>query len=234
MEVVILVMPTILLIRHGESQSNAGEPTPCPHTVELTDKGWKQAEAIAQFLQDAKLFPDLIVTSSYWRTKQTAEPTKLAFPSIPEEEWPIKEFTYLSMWHYENSTIEDRRPLVEGYWEIADPELVDNTKPGSPEPESFTQFIRRVRNVKKRLENTETGIIAIFTHEQFIFAFKWLSQHHLDAPSSENMTEFRASLKANPIPNGAIVQAKFHKEYDEWHFEVIKSHLENPLPVFAN
>ncbi len=226
-------MPTILLIRHGESQSNAGEPSSCPHLVELTDKGWKQAEAIARFLQEAQLTPDLILTSSYIRTKQTTAPTTLAFSSVPEEEWPVQEFTYLSMWHEENSTITERRPAVEAYWEKADPEFVEDSKPQSPEPESFNQFIARVRNVKERLENMESGIIAIFSHEQFIFAFRWLSEHNLEEPSSESMKEFRASLKANPIPNGAIVEAKFHRGYDEWRYEMITSHLEKLEPAPA-
>lgn len=232
MEVVILVMPTILLIRHGESQSNAGEPTPCPHTVELTDKGWKQAEAIAQFFQDAKLFPDLIVTSSYKRTKQTAAPTTFAFSTVPEE-WPVQEFTYLSMWHDENSTIEERRPAVEAYWENADPEFVEDSKPQSPEPESFNQFIARVRNVKERLQKTELDTIVIFSHEQFITAFRWLSQHNSEELSSEHMKDFRAFLKANPIPNGAIVQAKYHRGYDDWRYEMITLPVEDLMPVLT-
>lgn len=226
-------MPIILFIRHGESQSNAGEPTLCPHIVELTKKGKKQARAIAQFLQEAQLTPELIVTSSYMRTKQTAEPTRLAFPSIPEVEWPVHEFTYLSSWHEHISTIEDRQPAVKVYWEIADPEYIDETRPGSPKPESFKQFIERVRHVKDRLENTELDTIAIFSHEQFITAFQWLSQHNPQEISSETMKDFRAFLKANPIPNGAIVEAKFHREYDEWLYEMMISHLEKLEPAPA-
>lgn len=218
-------MPTILLIRHGESQSNAGLPTSSPEIVELTKKGWEQAEDIAQFLEEAHIHPDLIVTSSYLRTKQTAVLTTLAFPYVPEEEWSVQEFTYLSMWHEANSTIEDRRPLVETYWDLSDPSIVDDPKSGTPAPESFEQFIMRVRKVREQLERTELDSIVIFTHEQFVTAFQWLSEPDSKQITSETMKNFRAFLKRHPIPNGVIVQAEYLRAYDEWHYEKIESHL---------
>ncbi len=108
-------MRTILLIRHGESESNVGSPTSFPETIPLTSLGREQAKRIAEYLK-SQFSLDLIITSSYQRAKQTAELTMLSFPSVPEEEWPVKEFTYLSSVHGENSTIDERRPLVEAYW----------------------------------------------------------------------------------------------------------------------
>ena len=218
-------MPTILLIRHGESQSNAGLATSSPEIVELTGKGWKQAADIAQFLKDAQFHPDLIVTSSYLRTKHTAALTTSAFPGVLEEEWEVQEFTFLSMWHQWNSTIEDRRPLVDYYWQEANPMYVDDYKPGYPQAESFEQFITRVRKVKERLEQTELDIVAIFSHEQFINAFRWLSEPDSQWITSETMKNFRAFSKTHPIANGAIVQAKYHSGYNDWRYEMIESHL---------
>lgn len=226
-------MPTILLIRHGESQSNIGLPTSSPEIVELTCKGWNQAANIAQFLKDAQFHPELIVTSSYLRTKQTAALTTLAFPYVPREEWCVQEFTYLSMWHERNSTIEDRRQMVEAYWELSDPSIADDPKSGSPAPESFEQFIARVRRVKEQLEQTELDIIVIFTHEQFITAFQLLSEPDSKRITSETMREFRSFLKRHPIPNGAMVQAKYLREYDEWRYEMIESHLGRQLALEA-
>ena len=220
-------MPTIFLIRHGESQSNVGLPTLSPEIVELTDKGWKQAKAIAQFLQEAQLIPDLIVTSSYLRTKQTAAPTTLAFSSIPEEQWSVQEFTYLSSWHIANSTVEDRQPAVEVYWEeLSDPSYNDG--PGS---ESFEQFIERVREVMMRLNDTKYDTIAIFSHQQFIHAILWLLQRNPVDLSSETMKDFRDFLKTNPVPNGAIVRVEFHNSEERWQYELITSHLEKLEPV---
>lgn len=225
-------MSTILLIRHGESQSNAGKPTLCPRTVELTENGWRQAEAIARFLQEAQLTPDLVLTSSYKRTKQTAVPTTLAFSTVPEE-WPVQEFTYLSSWHEHISTVEDRQPAVEAYWELSDPDYVDEPKTGWLKPESFNQFIERVRNVQERLEKTELDTIVIFSHEQFITAFRWLSERDSRQLTPETMRKFRAFLKANPVPNGAIVQAKYRRGNDEWGYEMITPRVVDLQPVFA-
>lgn len=52
--------------------------------------------------------PDLIVTSPYLRTQQTAAATIERFPNVPVEVWPIQEFTYLqpSRW---NGTLSSER-----------------------------------------------------------------------------------------------------------------------------
>src|SRR2546421_386547 len=133
-------MSTVFLIRHGESQSNAGLATTGPRHVMLTPRGREQARDIANFL---RLYPsiDIIVTSPYLRTKKTAELTTSMplFRSVAQEEWDVQEFTYLSSMHQELSTAEERRPLVDAYWEQCQPSFVDGS--GS---ESFAQFIDRV------------------------------------------------------------------------------------------
>ena len=58
-------MTDVLLIRHGESESNAGFPTPNPESVDLTNRGHQQAREVSKYLLQALLIPDLIVTSSY-------------------------------------------------------------------------------------------------------------------------------------------------------------------------
>src|SRR5690349_9493385 len=141
-------MPTAFLIRHGESESNVGLPTIDPKDVALTSLGRKQAERIAEYLKFHP--PNLIVTSPYLRTKQTAEPTAFIFHNTPERAaaekvWPVQEFTYLSSMHRTYSTIEERRPRVSEYWEKSDPGFVD-----SLESESFRGFIDRVRAFLER------------------------------------------------------------------------------------
>ena len=65
-------MVSIWLIRHGESEANAGLPTSDVALIELTEKGHQQAQKVASAFTQA---PSLIVTSPYIRTKQTAQPT---------------------------------------------------------------------------------------------------------------------------------------------------------------
>jgi probable phosphoglycerate mutase len=199
-------MPTVLLVRHGESKSNAGLPTSSPKLVELTGKGFIQAEDIARILK-AQPAPNLIVTSSYLRTKQTAKPTKLAFPSLPEEEWPVHEFTYLSPSYWnEDTTCKERQPLVDAYWETCNPSYVDG-----PGAESFAQFIERVREVKLRLKSSKLDKIVVFSHEQFISALLWLSKQDPGKMSPETMQDFRAFLKAHPIANGDLRRLRIRR-----------------------
>jgi 2,3-bisphosphoglycerate-dependent phosphoglycerate mutase len=215
-------MRTVLLMRHGESESNVGLPTSSPTTVILTELGKEQAKCIAQYLK-SHFSLDLIVTSSYQRAKHTADPTKLFFRSIPEKEWPVHEFTYLSSMHGEISTVHDRRPLVDAYWEICDPFYIDG--PGS---ESFEQFLERVHQVLMYLKSTEEySTIAIFSHEQFICALLWLSQRDSVNLSQETMQEFKDFLSAKSLVNGAIVHVPVDNSDEQWQYRIITSHLEN-------
>jgi 2,3-bisphosphoglycerate-dependent phosphoglycerate mutase len=220
-------MPTALLIRHGESKSNVGLPTSCPKLVELTGKGLKQAEDIAHILK-SRPAPELIVTSSYLRTQQTAKPTKLAFPFVLVEEWPVHEFTYLSPSYWnEDTTLKERQPLVDAYWQTCNPSYVDG--PGS---ESFEQFIERVREVKLRLKSTGLDKIVVFSHEQFISALLWLSKRDPGDLSSETMMDFRAFLKAHPIPNGELRRMRIRRRHESWQPESISQVIERE-PVFV-
>lgn len=191
-------MATVLLVRHGESLSNIGMATKATEHVPLSYKGFKQAEEIAQHLK-ARAAPDLIVHSPYQRAKQTAEPTINAFAYTPFEVWPVQEFTYLSAWREEHTTIEQRRPVVDLYWDISDPNLVDG-----PDCESFKEFIQRVGDIKQRIKSSGYEKIVIFSHEQFISAFIWLIQHDKEEITPQKMGEFHVYVKENRIPNGAI------------------------------
>jgi len=209
------------LIRHGESEANAGLPTYHPKCGELTPRGYEQAKGIAEYL---KFYPlDLFVTSSYLRAKQTAVPTTFVFYNTPEraiaeEEWQVQEFTYLSSRRWTYSTSEDRRPEVDRYWKNANPDYVDG--PGS---ESFREFIDRVHAFLERLKNVEEEYetIAVFSHEQFINAVLWLIDYEPVGISSETMRDFRTYLDRNHIQNGAIVQLKFSHRENRWRYERI-------------
>lgn len=209
-------MCNVFLVRHGESLSNAGEPTYDPENVQLTAEGHKQARSIANFF--ATYFSlDLIVTSSFQRTRQTASYTQEIFPALPLEEWDIGEFTYLSSIHRELSTIEDRRPLVESYWQQLKPSY--KNAPGS---ESFASFIERVRRFIARLREETHENIAVFGHEQFITAVLWLLEREPGEISRQAMGEYRDFFRQNHIRNGAILQIQI----DTLRYKLITQHLE--------
>ena len=99
-----------IFIRHGESTGNAG--IPC-NDLALKDLGWRQASEVAASWTET---PDLIVTSPYLRTQQTAAPTIERFPEVPLEVWPIQEFTYLQPSRWNGTLSSERMQFIERYW----------------------------------------------------------------------------------------------------------------------
>lgn len=219
-------MHKFFLIRHGESWANVGLATTDPRNIALTPRGHEQARQIAAFLKDYTPL-NLLVTSAYVRTQQTAAPTQVAFSNVPLEEWEVHEFTYLSSIHSEHSTSEQRRPLVDAYWEQCDPWYRDER--GS---ESFKVFMGRVQAFIRCLKDRRKNI-AIFSHEQFITAVLWILKNRPGEINSDMMQDFKGYLNQNRIPNGAIVEIKVRRSEDSqdaWTYEQITQHLERPVP----
>lgn len=233
-------MHRFFLIRHGQSRANAGLATIAPKDVELTSQGYEQARNIAAFLKKYTAL-NLIVTSRYLRTKQTAKPTRDEFPFVPHEEWNVEEFTYLSPGYMGYSTIDDRRPLVDAYWEQCQPSFTDGR--GStlfdglinPSSESFDAFINRVHGFIRLLKETSYGCenIAVFSHEQFINAVLWSLTRKPASIDSGAMRNFRDYFNNNRIPNGAIVELQFRRSQDAWTYELIEEHLKQREPERA-
>jgi 2,3-bisphosphoglycerate-dependent phosphoglycerate mutase len=154
----------VFLIRHGESESNAGLPSADPGSAPLTPDGHRQARQIARALADV---PALIVTSPYLRVRQTAQPTISRFPAAACQEWPVQEFTYLAGLHGRTSTATERQPYARAYWDQADP---DHASPGA---ESFTGLIGRTADFLDRLSAQRSGPVMVFTHGLFMRAVAW-------------------------------------------------------------
>ena len=74
-----------VFIRHGQSTANTGAPSDDIALIALTETGHGQARQLADRWTET---PDLIVTSPFLRTQQTAQPTRARFPETPVEVWP--------------------------------------------------------------------------------------------------------------------------------------------------
>ncbi len=155
----------VWFIRHAESESNAGLPINSPGDINITEKGKEQAEKIAEHINQE---PNLIVTSPFRRTTQTAKPTLEKFPGVQQEVWPIQEFTYLSKEHYDNSTSSQRSPAARKYFQKGDSDLILGEG-----AESFNQFLMRVNNVKRKIKSLEVDFTIIFGHGWFMRALFW-------------------------------------------------------------
>lgn len=190
-------MRRVWLIRHGESEANAGLPTASPTTTAITAKGWEQAIRFAALVSEA---PGLIVTSKYNRTKETSDPLRMRFPDVPHEEWPVHEFTYLGVSKYTNTTFEDRRPAAREYWGKADPDYRSDS-----EAESFHDLMSRVHGMFERLRGREENPIAIFTHGHFMRAVLYASLIKYMPQGSETMSQFRRFSESFEVENLAVL-----------------------------
>lgn len=207
-------MSTVWFIRHAECEIDVFLPTSTPFTARITAKGTGQAQSIAHVFTRC---PDLIITSSYLRSKQTAAPTLQRFPNAHHEEWSVHEFTYLARSvGRKKTTICERRALVEKYWKKLDHHHIDGEG-----AESFADFMQRVCSTLNLLKNAEEDFIVIFSHGQFILAI--LSQ--LMGLNAENMQQFRHFLLANEMPNGAIIKVCLQNTGETWFSPFITSHL---------
>ena len=163
-----------VFVRHGQSTGNVGVPCDDLASIPLTDLGHEQAWAVADAWDRA---PDLIVTSPYLRTQQTAALTIARFPGAPVEVWPIQEFTYLQPGRWNGSSGSERRPQLVRYWSEADPAYCDGEG-----AESFATLLRRAEAALERLAALPSPPLAyVFSHGQFIQAVRAVvTQAHLD------------------------------------------------------
>jgi 2,3-bisphosphoglycerate-dependent phosphoglycerate mutase len=186
------------LIRHGQSESNAGLPTDGPGASPLTALGREQAARMAAAFTGP---PALVVSSPFVRARQTAEATLARFPGVPYEEWPVEEFTYLGELHGPKTTAEQRRPFAQAYWERVDP---GHASDGG---ESFKELIARAHAFLDRLAGRpEEGLVAVFTHGIFMKAVIWSLFTGVTDPDATAMRAFRRFNGTCDIPNCVVTE----------------------------
>ncbi|MCE7006484.1 phosphoglycerate mutase family protein [Kibdelosporangium philippinense] len=183
-------MTRIWLIRHGQSRATPESRITGPATNPLTPLGFQQAAVVAEVFDHV---PDLVVHSPYPRAQQTAQPTIERFPSARVEQWPIEEFTQVG--RFDKPRADDAR-----YWEAADPYYRDD-----PRSESFVDVYARARRFLVRLAETESSLVAAFTHGMFMRVVLWAILSGSEVPDSASMRRFHVFRKAIVIPNCSIL-----------------------------
>lgn len=194
-------MKNVWFIRHAESEANAGLPTSFPEMISLTCKGIKQAKALTDLLNEK---PDLIVTSKYIRTQQTAEPTINKFIDVPVEVWPLHEYDFLSPDQCINTTVDQRKPWVQEYWSRCEAIYVQGDG-----AESFLDFKSRIISCIKMLENNLNDFIVVFAHGHVIRAIWQYFITSSDTIDNTTMQYFRDKMAHLPVANAAIFKAAF-------------------------
>ncbi len=176
-------MKKILLIRHGQSTLNLGLAAEDYSLAPLTEEGIRQAEEVSR---NFPFEPELIVSSPYLRTIQTAEPIRKRFPQAKWELWnELHEFTYLEPASCKGLTKDERRPRSRAYWKATDPDYVDGE-----DAESFRMLMHRADIVLERLQDRRESRIIAVSHEQFIKAFL-MTLHGRDTDMIKVMRQFK-------------------------------------------
>lgn len=194
-------MKNVWFIRHAESEANAGLPTSSPDKISLTAKGLEQAEALTDLLSEK---PDLIITSKYIRTQQTAGPTINKFSDVPVEVWPLHEYDFLSPAQCIDTTVDQRKPWVQEYWNRC--EAIHIHGQGA---ESFFEFKSRVINCIKMLENNHNNFIVVFAHGHVIRAIWQYFITMSNIIDDTAMQYFRDKMAHLPVANTGIFKAAY-------------------------
>ncbi len=195
-------MNTIHLIRHAESQANAGMVTNKHSDILLTELGEYQAK---EFSENYGFFPNLIVVSPYIRAKQTAKFVIDKNPSSIIEEWGVHEFTYLDSDKCIGTTSSIRKQLSDEYWEIGDSKLKHNGA------ESFEEFYNRAITFKQKIKEASKvhNKISVFTHKQVVNLCQFIDKNSIDSLSGDVMREFRQFVHDNEVKNCSVTLGDF-------------------------
>jgi broad specificity phosphatase PhoE len=187
------VSTKIILVRHGQSVTNAGGRAADQASNPLTELGRAQSK---DFAERFDCEPTLFIISPFLRAQQTAEPLRQRFPDVPAEEWPIQEFSFLRPVLYAGTSEADRESHVLAYWQQEDPAYVDGA-----EAESFGLFLGRARETIRRLADRDPGgCIVVFTHGFFMQAIRLLLLFP-NATDAELMANFQRFHLLNLIQN---------------------------------
>jgi broad specificity phosphatase PhoE len=192
-------MTTLLLVRHGQSVSNAGLRTVRPHLTELTAVGEEQARLTAAALPE----PRLIASSPYHRARATAQPFIERWPAVPVVEWPVQEFTFQDPSAWDGTTAVERRPAAAAYWQRADPHYAE-----SAGAESFAGILARADRVRRDALAFGGEPIVVFTHGLFSKIFIWRCTERGAAATVEGMARAREFATGFRFPNCAIVRVR--------------------------
>ncbi|MFQ3593792.1 MAG: histidine phosphatase family protein [Gemmataceae bacterium] len=207
----------IWLVRHGQSEANIGLVNHDFPNIVLTPLGHAQANALARW---CPLPPDWLAHSPFLRARQTAEPMRQRFPTVPVHELAVQEFTYLNSDQVGLLRPEQREPVSRAYWERLDP----YHREGGP-AESFADFCQRVEDFLRWAER-QTSFGIVFSHAEFIRAVLLRLMYPHERDLALFMRRYALLRLGWYIPNGCVVRLRPERERGCWWFSGIEiTHL---------
>lgn len=187
-------MTVIRFVRHAESQANAGGVTMPNAVIPLSSRGLAQA---AQLPEALSVFPSQVWVSGFLRTQQTAAPFCAQRHIEAREHALLYEFCTLDPAMIAGLDAAGRRPIVEDYWNRADPDA----RMGQGEAESFHTFAARVEAFIGQMHDVADGTL-VFGHGMWLALLVW-RMLGFSAQGSAAMRNFRRFQLALPMPNCA-------------------------------
>ena len=185
----------IYLVRHGQSQANAGGMTLENPLVPLTELGELQARAIAPLLPPTRV---AIWSSPFKRTLDTAAPYCARMGRIAATHDDLREHETVDTVQLRGSSCEERETVVADYWMKSDPD--HRSGPGA---ETFREFHERVARARLGfLPGLPDGSV-IFGHGMWMALLLW-QLWGFAAVDCLSMTLFRRFQLGFPTPNTGV------------------------------
>jgi alpha-ribazole phosphatase len=185
---------TIYFVRHGESTANAGGITMAHDAIPLSAKGLKQGIEVVRHLPSE---PSLVLTSEFYRTKQTAKFYCKITETTPKIEPLLNEFSCVDASLLTGLNGAQRKPFVTDYWH--EPTL---TKRIGENADTFSEFTARVNGFSKKMQNLPHQTV-VFGHGIWIGFLVWRCLG-FECKSNEQMSLFRKFQTGLPMPNCAV------------------------------
>lgn len=161
-------MKKIYLIRHAQSESNAGLSIRPNHSIALTSTGQTQAQDLAEWLYQQVPQPTQVFVSKFIRTQQTAQPYLDKIKQSADVLADLFEFDYLDFKQIEHLNYQQLREQSDAFWLKN-----DIYYQSSEQCDSFAHFVQRVKNVRQALADLPDGIYVVFTHGMWLGMLMW-------------------------------------------------------------
>ncbi len=202
--------PTLYLIRHAQSQANAGGITLENTVVPLTELGERQARTLAPLLPVTQA---TIWSSPFKRARDTAAPYCERMQQTASIYDDLKEFETVDTMQARGGPCAEREAIVARYWLESDPD--QRTGPGA---ETFREFHQRVAQVRAQFLPTLPDGTLIFGHGMWMGMLFWQMWgfEKIDHPG---MMLFRRFQLGFPTPN-ACVYSVSHRGLHHWAIKV--------------
>ena len=188
-------MKTLYLIRHAQSEANAGGISKPERDIALSPLGREQAQALVARLPRS----NHVYVSELRRTHETAAPYCRAHGITPQVLPQLNEFSCLAFDRIRGMDGAARRPLADAYWQRTDP--LECTGAGA---DSFAAFNQRLSAFLAHYPQLEDGSL-LFGHGIWIGLLAWRLLG-FSVETAADMAAFRRFQTGLPMPNTAVWQ----------------------------